>query len=813
MIKLESVHIEELRGIRCLDVDLAGQTFAISGPNGSGKSGIIDAIEFGLTGEIGRLTGAGTKGLSLAEHGPHVDLSGKLDASFVRLVVTLPKLKRSATITRRLSAPSKPLLEPADADIAAALREFADHPEVTLSRREILRFILVEPGKRAEEIQALLKLDQIGKTRAALNGAANKLGREQGEAVAARKRCTAALQTHLQVESLDRANLLSAVNTHRQSLGLPDITELAATTRLDEGVGETEQTDPFNRDAAVRDIEGLLSSIVELTRSTRDAVASLVADLDRLTGDPTLTHALRTRSLTESGLALVDGELCPLCDTPWESKALREHLNAKLSASKEADIVRERLTRAGAELAEATGQVIDDLRAVSRTAARVGTPDEVASLRFWGQDLVRRQKDLDTFEGLERVRPLLGDDWLAPPPELAGQLEQLRRKLEAMPAPSAAANAATFLAIAQLRFGEVQEASRRQRRAERAAKAAKAAYDAYCEVLKAELDGLYRAIESEFSEFYRFINADDEVTFAAKLTPTEKTVDLSVDFFERGLFPPAAFHSEGHQDGMGLCLYLALMKRLFGDQFTLALLDDVVQSVDAGHRREFCRLLKERFPDTQFIITTHDKVWAQQMKSGGLVNRKTSLMLYGWSVDTGPLAESGQEIWSEIKASLREEKVPQAAAALRRHLEYVSRVLADDLAADVPFRLDGGYDLGDLLPRLVGRMNKLCGAAAKAAQSWGNQPGREAANLRSTELGQAYAASQIDQWAINKAVHYNEWAAFEREDFEPVAKAFERLLACFRCGSCEAWLRLVPRGQPETLRCDCSAVSLNLRSK
>jgi DNA repair exonuclease SbcCD ATPase subunit len=61
MIKLESSHIEEVRGIRNLDIDFHGKTFAISGPNGSGKSGVIDAIEFGLTGQIGRLTGRGTR--------------------------------------------------------------------------------------------------------------------------------------------------------------------------------------------------------------------------------------------------------------------------------------------------------------------------------------------------------------------------------------------------------------------------------------------------------------------------------------------------------------------------------------------------------------------------------------------------------------------------------------------------------------------------------------------------------------------------------------------------------------------------------
>jgi DNA repair exonuclease SbcCD ATPase subunit len=73
VIKLESVHIEEVRGIRKLDLDLRKEKFAISGPNGSGKSGVIDAIEFGLTGQMGRLTGRGTKGLSVSDHGPHVD--------------------------------------------------------------------------------------------------------------------------------------------------------------------------------------------------------------------------------------------------------------------------------------------------------------------------------------------------------------------------------------------------------------------------------------------------------------------------------------------------------------------------------------------------------------------------------------------------------------------------------------------------------------------------------------------------------------------------------------------------------------------
>ncbi len=143
MIKLESAHIEEVRGIRSLDLDFQKSTFAISGPNGSGKSGVIDAIEFALTGQISRLMGRGTKGLSVAEHGPHVDKVKFPDAAFVRVKVFLTDLGKSATITRKLKAPSKPMIEPPDADIIAVLTEVAAHPEVVLSRREILRFILV----------------------------------------------------------------------------------------------------------------------------------------------------------------------------------------------------------------------------------------------------------------------------------------------------------------------------------------------------------------------------------------------------------------------------------------------------------------------------------------------------------------------------------------------------------------------------------------------------------------------------------------------------------------------------------------------
>ena len=100
MIQIESVHILEFRGIRDLTLSMNRGSFVVSGPNGSGKSGVVDAIQFALTGEIGRLKGSGTGDLSLSDHGPHVEKRSDPDASSVRLDVYIPHLKKSATITR-----------------------------------------------------------------------------------------------------------------------------------------------------------------------------------------------------------------------------------------------------------------------------------------------------------------------------------------------------------------------------------------------------------------------------------------------------------------------------------------------------------------------------------------------------------------------------------------------------------------------------------------------------------------------------------------------------------------------------------------
>lgn len=222
--------------------------------------------------------------------------------------------------------------------------------------------------------------------------------------------------------------------------------------------------------------------------------------------------------------------------------------------------------------------------------------------------------------------------------------------------------------MAQDRWSHLRQARATATKTAAAQKAANAVYETYKTVADAALTALYKTVEDDFSYYYRQINADAEASFKAWLEATAGKLDLEVDFYGLGMFPPIAHHSESHQGGMIVCLYLALIGQLLKSDFRFAVLDDVVTSVDVNHRRQFCKLLKVVFPDVQFIITTHDEVWARQMVPSGLVTWGSLARFHGWIVDGGPLYGQGGDFREKIDADLAND-VPGAAHKLRRSLE------------------------------------------------------------------------------------------------------------------------------------------------
>ena len=396
--------------------------------------------------------------------------------------------------------------------------------------------------------------------------------------------------------------------------------------------------------------------------------------------------AVTRRAFVERGLSLVDGPLCPLCDTEWDDiEHLTEHLRAKLAKSKEAEALQQRLLKHSAEVANQARKLVVLIAPVLAIATANGPAGFAAELASWSEHLSALAKSLGTIEDVIAHKPEFEAGWIAQPASLGDKASALAESVKAKPDQSASVAAQTYLTLAQDRLNSWKAGRHTEKRAAAASVRGQEVYKAYCDAMEEQLGALYASVEGDFSTYYRDINADDEGAFKARLEPSEGKLDLEVAFYDKGMFPPAAYHSEGHQDGMGVCLYLALMQRVLGKRFNFAVLDDVVMSVDQGHRKQFCTLLKTRFPDTQFIITTHDKVWAKQMQTEGLVDSRGAIAFHGWSVQTGPICEQLGDVWEQIDQDLAKNDVSAGAARLRRHLEFISAELADRLGAKAAF--------------------------------------------------------------------------------------------------------------------------------
>lgn len=816
MIKLGVLHIEEFRGIRELELDFNYQSFAVHGPNGSGKSGVVDAIGFALTGSIARLTGAGTSSVSVKNHAPHVKSKGDPDAARVSLTFKDTVSGQESTITRTVKDAGEYTLVPDTPELRAALDTALAHPEIALSRRELIKFILAESSKRSQEVQALLQLDKIEVNRKALRSALTKVDADKRSSALNVQTAKQSVETHLEIENASAGEVKTAINKSRKILKLKEFTEVKLSTNLKEGLDDEKDEKAFDKGSATREVAAYQAKLDD-SSELDEAISKLLSTCEQITKSGDL-ELIKNRSFLQTGLELIADEgICPLCDTPWKTPdELKAHLNEKIESSKE-------LARINGEI-HADATTLKEILVSERGLLKPVHSQSVAWQGVAEQEILQTRLDLlIEFETLLKdassafaLKERLEAGALKHTDEMKDTVKKLAAKIAAQPDTSERSKAHSHLILAAEKWNNYAKAKLTEAAAVVAADRAKLIYDKYCEVADEMLETLYSEVENRFSEFYGAINQDDEGDFKAKFKPDGAKLELLVDFYGLGMFPPGAYHSEGHQDGMGICLYLALIEKIMGKNFSLSVLDDVVMSVDVNHRKQFCELLSNEFPDTQFIITTHDEIWAKQMQTTGLIKSGSDVRFRGWSVDNGPIYEQGKVFWDTIDESLDKDEVSAAAHTLRRGLEAELPDIAEALGARVAYRGDAKYELGDFQHAVKGRHGDLLKLATASADSWNNQTEKDKVQKLKDVRTAAALTHDKESWAMNLQVHYNDWATMTAAEFRDVVKAWHDFLDLFLCSNpdCEPWITVAGRpGNEESLRCRCGDYNLNLLKK
>ncbi|HAT6309908.1 TPA: AAA family ATPase [Legionella pneumophila] len=816
MIRIKKLLIHEFRGIRDLIINMNGDNFAVCGPNGTGKSGIVDSIEFALTGNVSRLAGQGTGNLSVKEHGPHVDCKDHENAR-VTLTFEIIATGKEASIQRTVKNIKKPKITPTDPDVIEVLSHIEAHPEFVLSRRELIKYVLSNPGDRAKEVQALLRLDKLESLRTNFQKIANTEKRNEKSFQDQVVRSKAALINALGVTQLSSKDVLEQINTRREVLDLPKIEKLEANTSFKEDLattGDKASQSLIAKAQALIDIKTLNEKQEDLL--AKDFITKHAAALEKvsaLAADPLIDKAVLHKNMLDVALEIFNEEQCPVCDTEWEAENFRTLVQNKLNRLESLKKQQSDLENSVTPIATTIEALTDQIIIVAKYGSLLAKPINIQPVTQYQATLNQICIKLRNLFPLSDTESALAESF-KPSQEFVTTLEEIKKAIEALPDPSIQDAAKEYLIVAQERMETYRSASIQLKVCQSRIAIADKVHNVYGDVMTTELENLYVSVEKNFRNLYRIINADDESAFEAKLTPSMGRLGFDVDFYGRGYFPPGAFHSEGHQDSMGLCLYLSLMQHLLSENFTFAVLDDVLMSVDAGHRREVCTLLKHKFPSTQFMLTTHDDIWLRHMKTAGLIKRNGFVHFRTWSVDVGPTEWDDRDVWREMDDHLAQNNVRDAAALLRHYLEYLAKEICHRLRAPVVFRGDAQYSLGDLLPPGVKRLRDFFKEGIKVAGSWNQTDKKAAIETLLQSLNDAANASEVEQWQINTAIHYNEWENLNKRDFEPVVEAFKNLNKVFECEICEELLYVSPeRGKKEAVRCGCGSINVNLIGK
>lgn len=136
--------------------------------------------------------------------------------------------------------------------------------------------------------------------------------------------------------------------------------------------------------------------------------------------------------------------------------------------------------------------------------------------------------------------------------------------------------------------------------------------------IRIKVQSLLDRLRKPANEIYGLIQGEGAATVRLELPAEDDTNQqrllLLIDFASnREGVQPGGYLSDSQIHSLALALRLAAILE-FNKAAPIVVLDDIVTSYDADHRRAFSQMLATKFGDCQFIVVTHDERFFSYMK-------------------------------------------------------------------------------------------------------------------------------------------------------------------------------------------------------
>ena len=699
-MKIKSIKITAFRGIPdILDLDLQGKSLLLLGENGTGKSSVIDAIEFFFTGKISHLTSKGP--LALKEHGPN---ARNPDESSVTLKIN----PGSHNITRTFnSAPSFPESLQDNVNLAKI-------GQFILRRSQILNLINTTPAERYKFISYIIGADELGKIDTAMFQAEKYLTEDVEKIEDNIERLGEEVNELLKIQ--DSKNIIRSLNEFLEKEGL----EVISVKELEDRMNEINEMTKSSDNVLI----GALNNIFRIIKEAPLVLGEINQELYDSDDYKKLIKShdqseLSLMKILKNSLEIIEKDTvnCPLCENKVNGDKLLEKINERLKRL-------ESLKESEDKLNLSLDQVKDKLRSLHKYLVDLSANvDYFKELREFKDEIDFKIEALNNFQ-LITINSFLQaefsrDEFNLFNKELRKLFENIKVVSEKLtrsikPSEKDERLRALYNLLSDLdeKIKNQDEDRQKLKIAENRLLISKTIYTEFSAIKKRKIQEVYDTIKENVEHYYDILHPQEsyeDIKLGIDLNKKGST-NLRMTIFGKEDEDPRALSSEGHLDSLGLCIFLALYKKVYED-FPLLVLDDVVSTMDSRHRENVCQLLFEEFDDKQFIITTHDGIWFEQLRAAqrihNISNQFKNYTIVKWDEDNGPDIQPYKVRWEKIMDNIDKGDKHCAGNEGRRYLEWLLKDICNRTMAKIPAKYSENYEVSDLLEPAKYRLIKL----------------------------------------------------------------------------------------------------------
>jgi recombinational DNA repair ATPase RecF len=793
-LRIKTIEIRAFRGIPELNLNLDGKSFILRGENGTGKSSLVDAIEFFFSGKVLHLEGV--QGLSLLRHGPHVHFTP--DDTKVSMTFNIGNVELSRKFNFSPSIPE----------------EFIEYFNITqkgnyiLRRAQILEFIASKPADRFKAIGSIIGVEQLDNYELELKRLGDEINEQVTKYNALKNSTLNDLSLLLGYQIFNADGVLPAINAKLKNANLPLITSLDMADKHSELMLRTAKLSESNKGTAViSEFLVLLKSTSHVDENQLKAISNDVDSINQKIKNLNKVQFEKEKALAdllEIGGNLVKQqkmEICPLCEQTIDPDKLVERILIRQKTlqalTEEASEVRNLAAEVKSILStklissNAILPRMDAIKELSHNKELLAETSEYISAliaKVTSAADIKNELSVDEInKEIHKIENLIKD--------LQTECERLLKETNITEEEKKVLEIVGLIGNTKAKVQDLLKADLELKKNKQYAQIADKLYSTFSEVKKAKVQAVFDMIQTDIQGYYSILHLGEPHNNLQLKTVRRASIELTIQSFGRPGEDPRALTSEGHLDSLGLCIFLAFVKK-FNVSCPLVVLDDVVTTIDAAHRENICKLLHQEFGDKQFIITTHDGIWFEQLRASrrayGIDGSCIFMTVSSWDVENGMILRPYKPRWERIMQKIQEGD-KSAGNDSRTYLEWILEQACEATQTLGPLKFTGKYEIGELLPALRKRITLLV-------------------NDISFQDKIAIAFRNLDSTIIygNILSHNNTLAEglsiTEISNFCNAVHALHEILSCQKCGS---FAVLSP--QFNILRCKCGGLELKAK--